>query len=230
MNRSSEKFIASLVMAIVAGVVCLATCAAYLFAWFSSGPAKSNIEVDTREERNLDIFLSTDGQIWSDELYDILFDDIFCGSLNRKILYVKCVNNDTKDLLVSLFFWPPDGVNGAEVPYISDNLYYYLGSQLQISDIRATTEGQTIDLTEYAVGKDKYLVATSSQGVLKGQANSVDAAIESIPRLDLLTNLTLPVGTTTIIEIEITFVDNGTNQNIFLNSENYVCIRKLTLR
>jgi len=229
-DKSTKKFILSLIMVILAGGVCFTACAAYIFAWFSSGPARSNVDVDITEEINLDVSLSTDGQNWSSELDEIIFEDIFCGYANRKTLFVRCINNDINDLLLSFFFVPPDGISGEETPYVDGSRYNYLGSQLQISDIRIALNGQSIDASGYAVGKNRYLVTTSSQGLTKGQVNYVGAAVTEIPRLDILSGMTLPVGASVMIEIDFTFVDNGTDQNIYQNSDDFVCSRRLMLR
>ena len=229
MNKSSNKFIASLMLVVLAGGACLTACAAYIFAWLATSPPQSDVAVDLIEEQQMDVYISMDGENWSAELTEIVFNNIFCGNMNRKTLYVKCVNADTVDLLVSLYFMPAAvGEGGDEIPYIFNNQYYYLGSQLQISDIRATRDGQSLNLAAYAVGNNSFLVTTSPAAA--GQVNSVGAAIPEIPRLDILKELPVPLGPETVIEVDFAFADNATNQNVYQSSTNFVCRRRLMIR
>lgn len=229
LNKSNFKFIANFVLVILAGAACLTAGAAYVFGWLATSPPKSDVDIDLIEEQKLDVSVSMDGNHWSDDLTEIVFNSIFSGAMNRKTFYVKCVNTDDVDLLVSLYFMPVTvGTGGDEVPYVSGGQYYYLGSQLQISDIRATRGGQSLNLASYAVGKNSFLVTTSPYA--GGQVNSVDAAVTEIPRLDILNELPLPVGTETVIAVDFTFADNGTNQNVYQDASGFVCRRRLMIR
>lgn len=223
-----KKIVASFLMLIVAAGVCITACTAQLFAWFSfQSEQKGNFDVTIRDDIKVEISVSTDGETWYGAQDDITFQNIFCGAANAKTLYVRMKNNDGRNVNATLSFRRPDGTYGEESPYTTGGVYYYLGSQLQISGARATVNGQIVDVSGKDAGLGKYLVTTSSNGLTKGQVTGYGSAVTNIPRLDIIDGFTLLKDSETVFEIDFTFVDNLTDQSVYQNADNFVCRRRL---
>lgn len=119
-----------------------------------------------------------------------------------------------------------------EVPYHDTankwggNKYYYLGSQIQVSKVELLIDNTT---PSFESGVGSYLLTTSSEGLLKGQINGVSSPIEVMTTVDLFKNVTIPNGKTLMGTIEFTFIDNGTDQSMFMQdwANSGTCIRYL---
>lgn len=227
---TKEQLIKSIIMAILALSVGVVVIVAQAYAWFAaSNKALGSLGADIAQDINVEKYVSLDGINWSDELDILEFGPIFAGEVNQKQFYLKYINKG-KSAKVDIFFYSPYGDLGQELPHQSDGQYYYLGSQLQISGVQIKIDNQTIDSTEYATGVGEYLVPSTTQGVIKGQATQVGQEIEDIPALQVIQALTFGINKTIEIKIAITLVDNGTDQSIYQDASLFSCKRRLMLR
>lgn len=236
MENSKAKLIKSLIVLLMSAVFFIIAGMSYIFGWFYTGTTNKlgGFNINLVEGLNLSISLSTDGVNWSNT-DELIFENFFSGHVNSKKFFVRLIYKEEKDINISLSFRSPDGYFGSEEPYINNGLYYYLGSQLQISNVKATLNNQLVDPSAYTSGTGKYLVTTTSEGVTKGQVTGVNSVVTSIEMVDIVKSFILPGVTSplneseAIFEIALTFVDNGQNQNVYQNSANFVCRRKLIL-
>lgn len=202
------------------------------YAWF---------EHKRREMVNFDEILATDNldvtyMLYKDSVYDadnqIEFEDFYPGDVHKRTLTIVATNHDA-DVKMSWFFKAPTELD--EIPYIDTDgdygtagYYNYLGSQIQIESVSVLVNSVPT-ATVNAAGT--YLVTTNSVGLTKGQVNGV-AAVPLMPdNIFIVDGLILPSGQTATIDIVFTFVDNGTNQNVFKDAwpASGVCRRSLAL-
>ena len=147
------------------------------------------------------------------------FSSFYPGQVHRQKLTIV-TSNFADDVLITWSLKMPTALE--EVPFIDTlgdygeaNYYYYLGSQIQVNEVNVTVND--IPLTALTA-EGNFLVTTSSTGLTKGQVNGVASEITSIPTLDLVEDVTLGYYQTATIDIYFTFVDNGTNQNVYQNA------------
>ena len=143
----------------------------------------------------------------------IVFNEIFPGDVHKNNIEITLTNVDTKNFFVTLYLDAPTA--NEEIPYV-DNAgnYYYLGSQIQITKLDVLLNGNPVASPN---GLNKFLVTTSSTDVLKGQNNSVTTAQTNIAKLNLVNEILIPAGQTISLNIDFTFVDNGTSQNVYMD-------------
>jgi len=227
-EQARDALVRSIIMAILALSVCAIIIGIQIYAWFAIGPdASGNFGADVVQDINIEKYISYDGADWSsDDAVEI--GEIFAGQVNRKQFFVKLINNDNA-VKIDIYFYAPYGDFGREQPYYDGESYYYLGSQLQISNITMKVNDAIIDSTDYAVGTEKYLTP-STPTVPKGQATAVAQEIESIPALMLIQGFTLAKNAEVVVQLDITFVDNDTDQSIYQEEHNFACERRLALK
>lgn len=142
---------------------------------------------------------------------NIVFDNIYPGAVHKNNINLSLENIDEKDYYTSFYFAAPNAND--EIPYIDeDNNHYYLGSQIQITKLDILVNG-VAPTGETAL--NKFLVTTSNDAVTKGQNNSVPNAVSPIGDLFIIEDVLVPMGHTITLDIDFTFVDNGTNQNVY---------------
>lgn len=231
METGRKKLIKSLILFIVTAVLFVTACTTYILAWFTE--SKDNrldgLVLNTSSDLDITVKLS-DGVNWNNTANIILFENFFAGQANKKSFYVSLRLNEQKNISITLSLRSPNGYYGNEEPHTSEGLYYYLGSHIQISDIKAFAAGQEVEgFSAYAAGLNEYLVSTTSSDVAKGQNTAYEYAVTDIPAINIIDGYLLPVDIETVFKIDFTFVDNGQDQSIYQNSENFVCNRRLTL-
>lgn len=230
-NNSKQrptKVVASFVMLGVTALVCFLTVFTWLFTtdafgWFvkSKTPYSNDISLNTLDGYDMDMLISSDGSEliqYENRIISVdIMDNIFCGSANSRTITLKHTNNENKDLYIWWYFGIPNlPYGGVETPHTESGKYYYLGSQLAITDITVTVNDAPRTVAPAVIsGKGKFLLPTAPQG--GGQVTFVQNAVASMPRVDLIEGMTLEAGKTTIITLTLTFVDNGENQSIYQN-------------
>lgn len=141
----------------------------------------------------------------------IVFDDFYPGAVHKYNMDFSLTNIDDKDYYTSFYFAAPNAND--EIPYVDDDgNYYYLGSQIQITKLDILLNGST---PSGQTALNKFLVTTSSDAVIKGQNNSVTAPVSPIDDLFIIEDVLVPIGQTITFDVDFTFVDNGTNQNVY---------------
>lgn len=226
--KTKQKLVTYSMLLSLSLVILMLGLVGYAFSWFiNNEDVDTNFNPSTTKGVNVTFELSYDGQNWSSQTNQISFGSIFAGDINKKTLYVRTSLSSNQNLNVSLYLNGVDNNSSKENPYIYDGLYYYFGSQIQIFDVRVTVDNQNIDASNLAVGKGEYLVKTSSSAVEKGQNTGVNAAVGNILPLKIVNGYELNANTPTIFEIDFVFVDNGEDQNIYQNYENFNCSRTI---
>lgn len=239
-NNSKQrptKVVASFVMLGVTALVCFLTVFTWLFTtdafgWFvkNKSPHSNDISLDTIGDYDLDLYISSDGGEfvqYANKIISVdMIDNIYSGSANSRTITLTHTNNEDKDLYIWWYFGIPNIPNGGvEIPYIDSGKYYYLGSQLAITDITVAVNGTPKAVAPAILsGKGRFLLPTATQG--GGQVTYVQSAVASMPKVDLVEGMALEAGKTTIVTLTLTFVDNGENQNIYQNFEGD-CSRQL---
>lgn len=179
-------------------------------AWFTHNRDTSIINpiIVNKGKFDYDFNSQANGTTISDG--SIMFDPVYPGAVHKNNITFSLTNNDDKNYRTS--FYLSTNAND-EVPYIDPSgNYYYLGSQIQITKLDIHLDGVALS---GATALNKFLVTTSSDQVTKGQNNSVAAAVTPLDDLFLIENVLVNVGQTLSFDIDFTFVDNGTNQNIY---------------
>jgi len=202
----------------------------FVYSWFADGYTGSIIGPLLRvKTHNISIYLSGDnGDNWIEYKgtpIDIFISNIYNEYGSDVDLLVKLYNHGNVNLEVSIYFPKPNVGLGVEIPYVNNNVYYYLGSQIQISKIVASKDDIDFDISSYVVGDGKYLVLTSSSNVSKGQNTGYDTFISDIPRLDLINYLPILAKETLIITTRLSFIDNGELQNVYQDPFPGMCKR-----
>lgn len=186
------------------------------FAWFQFNRRAEIGGTNVDVNGNFDVVYSLyeDNVLQSDGVVD--FNDFYPGNVHARKLKISVTNFDA-DLHMTWFFAAPTALQ--EIAFVDTNgdygtagNYYYLGSQIQIAAVAVIVDAVPVASTNAA---GTYLVSTSSVGLTKGQVNGVATSVTNTPRIDLVENVLLPFGQTATIEITFTFVDNGTNQNVY---------------
>lgn len=201
------------------------------FSWFifnrNAHIIGTNVGVDANFEVTYRLF--EDDVLDTDNVID--FDNVYPGQVHRRKLTIE-TNNYGGAVKVTWLFKAP--TSGQEVPYQDTagtygaaNNYYYLGSQLQVNQVDTLVNGSSVTTTN-ATGA--YLVTTNSVGLTKGQVNGVASPVTSIPRMNLVSAVTVPALQTAVITIYFTFVDNGTNQNVYKDGWPSVGVSARTLQ
>lgn len=232
MEANKKKLIKSLILLIVTAVFFITACITYILAWFVNSKENQldGFVLNTSSDLDITIKLSNDGENWDNATNILLFENFFSGQVHNKSFYVSMRLNEEKNISITLCLQSPNGSYGKEEPHTSEGLYYYLGSQIQISDIKAFADDQEIEgFSAYAAGLNEYLVNTTSENVAKGQDTAYEYAVLNIPTINIIEDYLLPVDREIIFIIDFTFVDNGEDQSIYQNSENFVCKRRLML-
>jgi hypothetical protein len=213
-KRNKRRYILSL-FAMTASVLSLTVTS---FAWFifNRNNSVTNSEVIVADQFAHQFTYTVDGQSpLNNELH---FAAIFPGQVHTRNLSFTLKNTSNNPYQADIYLKATS--NDQEVAYFDDqdkwnvdDLYYYLGSQIQISDITLTIDGIQ---PSYLSGEGTYLLTTTSVGVTKGQVNGVSAPLDVTPRLELLKNVLIPVNKTLVGSIDFTFVDNGTDQSMYM--------------
>ncbi|HOB64162.1 MAG TPA: hypothetical protein PKH08_03280 [Clostridia bacterium] len=225
-DKHLSRVVGSFVMLGVAAVICFLTVFTWVFntdvfGWLVNSDKSNirNVSLATQSEFDLDISLrASDGGfvIYEKKTLTLDFSNIFCGAANSRTLEIEVTNNESEDLYLSWFFGSPGPHGGAETPLESGGKYYYLGSQLAVTGITVVTDGSPVTLpSNKTPGLGAFLVPTTPLD--GGQATSVGSAIGSVPGIDLLKDILIPGGKTSLVTITITFVDNGEDQSIYQN-------------
>lgn len=204
-NNSKQRptrVVASFVMLGVTALVCFLTVFTWLFTtdafgWFvkNKAPQSNDISLDTIGDYDIDLSISSDGGEflqYENKIISVdIIDNIFSGSVNSRTITLKHTNNESKDLYIWWYFGIPNIPNGGvESPHIEGGKYYYLGSQLAITDITVAVNGTpTVAAPAIISGKGQFLVPTATQG--NGQVTFVSSALASLPKRDLVEGLML---------------------------------------
>lgn len=194
----------------------------FIFAWFtnSKGPQTSAFDSQTVPQFDIEVTTSLDNETWTTS--DVLaFSDFYCGSKNRQKLFVRITNNEAQSMSLSVRV-----KEKTEIPFelnIEDETrYYYLGSQIKISEISAQSDEQeNIDLVDCVVDPLPFLVKTASEK--NGQVNFVTEPADIEAVLPLVTDFVIAGNSTIILTIEFEFADNGTDQSIYQNFKEKGC-------
>lgn len=212
-----------LILLFVSATALVIAVTGFVLAWFiSNEDAKlGSPDLTVEQKINLEITTSLDNVNWTDSTL-LNFADFYCGSKNRQKLFVRIINKDTEARAIGLRIDAPNSSAGDqnEVPFEIDNgdevQYYYLGSQIKLTEISAVDgASNNVSLSGYVIDTLPFLVETARQGA--GQANYVTTKKEAIEMLPLLAGLTLGGRSTMIFTFEFEFVDNGTDQSIYQN-------------
>lgn len=150
---------------------------------------------------------------------EIVFSDLIPGQGERSVKVVA-TNTGLDDAKISLGFLAP--TVSEEVPYVDttgsygpSNYYYYFGSQIQISAVETKVENSNVVVPH---GLNSFLVPTSSGGLPKGQVNGVENEITTFNPLSFASDITILVGKTATIKTTFRFVDNTTDQSIYMSA------------
>lgn len=187
-------------------------------AWFVSN-RQSNIVNDAiavRDNFSHQYHFWVDGVSTDNKVFD--FSSFYPGNVHKRNLSFTLKNQSEFTFLADLYFNPV--TTGQEIPFVDGsakwgaaNTYYYLGSQIQITDVTVTIDSVEV-ITTTAEGS--YLVTTNSVGVTKGQVNGVSSPVTNIPILYFIRNVSLASGKTLVGSIDFTFVDNKTDQSMYM--------------
>lgn len=149
---------------------------------------------------------------------ELNFFGFYPGNVHKRTLTFTLKNTSDGPYQVTLFLNTGNLLN--EVPYYdaakkwnNTPYYYYLGSQIQVSKVQLSIDGTA---PTFISGQGSYLLSTSSAGLSKGQVNGVASQLNVMTQVDLLKNVSLANGKTLIGLIEFTFVDNGTDQSMYM--------------
>ena len=187
------------------------------FAWFQFNRRAEIGGTQIDVNGNFDVTYS----LYQDDVYqadgNLIFSNYYPGQVHRRKMTIVA-NNFDSDVLMTWFFKAPSELE--EIPYI-DTLgdygtagdYYYLGSQIVIDEVFVKVNN-VVTTTNNAEGT--YLVTTNSVGLSKGQVNSVSSAV-TFQNINIVESTLLPFGQSAVIDVYFTFVDNGTNQNVYKN-------------
>ncbi len=228
-SQARRDLVRSIIMAILALSVGAVVITAQIYAWFAiSGNTRGNFGADVVKDISMERYISFDELSWSSETDIVEFAEIFAGQVNQKQFFLKFINNGD-NVKADIYFYAPYGDFGQEQPYYDNGYYYYLGSQLQISNIVIKVNNVAIASSAYTVGLASYLVPSAAV-LPKGQATAVSAQIEDIPALLLIKGFTFESGDTVEMQFSVTFVDNGEDQSIYQNTGNFSCKRRLMLK
>lgn len=188
------------------------------FAWFifNRNVSTTNSETIVANQFAHEFTFTIDGQNPSNN--EINFLNIYPGQVHHRNLSFALKNTSTAPFQADIYLKATN--NFQEVAYFDNqdkwhttDYYYYLGSQIQVTNVTLTIDGIAPSFTS---GQGAYLLTTNSVGLTKGQVNGVTTEVNVTPRLELLTNALIPVNKTLIGHIDFTFVDNGTNQSMFM--------------
>lgn len=182
---------------------------------------------------NFDVSVTKDNEIdwinYDNTVIELDFDDLFCGISNKRTLDIKITNNGDRIFYISWLLSAPTA--GEEIPYFDskNQLYYYLGSQIQIYDIKINNNNLLNEIS----GIGKYLVPIAPEDEYPPTALSSEQL--NIPQINLIQNLPVTPGETQTIQITFVFVDNGSDQSVyqgFYEDEDFVpftgfCSRRL---
>ncbi len=201
------------------------------FAWFlfNRNVQTTNSEVIVANQFAHEFAFTIDGQNPSNG--EINFLNLYPGQVHHRNLSFTLKNTSTNPFQADIYLKTLN--NNQEIAYFDNqdkwsltDYYYYLGSQIQITNVSLTIDGVA---PTFISGQGAYLLTTNSVGVTKGQVNGVTNPVNATPRLELMTNVLIPVNKTLIGHIDFTFVDNGTDQSMFMEDWPLVgtCIRYL---
>jgi hypothetical protein len=145
------------------------------------------------------------------------FDEFYPGEVHQQYVEITITNNSQRTMETKWFFKAPTSLQ--EIPYVDTEGaygtagdYYYLASQIQLSEFSASI-GE--EVTDTAIGEDEFLLETSNVGVTKGQVNGVSEEISGYTQFLILDGYLIDPGLTAVISLTFTFVDNGTSQNVY---------------
>lgn len=220
-NSAQKKMFTISVAALIFSVLVLITA---VYAWFQSpfsgmGGLSTSVAKDS-----LKVSYKVGDGDYTDNPENIKFENILPGS--KKSIFVKVENIDTKSIDITIYFLAPDTGstdNGQEKPFINEGVYYYLGSQIKITSVKA-------DTSEIDNAAGKYLVTTEKLNPeSEFQKTGVTSAADLL-RLNIAEGYTVNSDSTTIFEIEFTFVDNGEDQSIYQEQDaGFICSRRLMI-
>lgn len=203
------------------------------FSWFAFNRSARVIYEEAEAVANLRVAYAiyVDDSPTPLEGSEILFADLIPGQQPRKIkLVAENIGEETTKL--NLSFLAP--LSNEEVPFIDSagiygpaNYYYYLGSQIAVKSVDVKIDNVPVVTNN---GAGSFLVPTNSVGVSKGQVNGVDSEITTFSDLSLASGVTVAVGEVAIIEMTFIFVDNGTNQNVYMDAWNSGGVSKRNIK
>lgn len=206
---------------LVSGLALAATLTAFFsvsFAWFTHKRDAAILKPETTAVAQYQVSYLTFVNNVQLTGSNIEYHDLFPGQ-NKMTIRFEITNTGELETNLNLSFLAPTTVQ--EVPFIDEdglygeeNYYYYFGSQIKIENISAQVND--LDITLLNPVSD-FLVETEAEG--NGQVNGVEAAV-LIPELEILEDTYLEVGDVLKVEYTLLFVDNATNQNVFMNEWN----------
>ena len=168
------------------------------FAWFAANDSAIRRSLGNY---NVETAVSTDGVTWQPGSNAVDLSSISKGDITARI---KLKNHDKRGYDVSLKMHSPLTVLGSETPKLvtaeDTAKYYYLGSQIKISEIK-TDEASLEKSAAPALGK--FLVETGSDG--SGQVPFVTSEITEIPTLFVLDSYHLRGEESVVFSLKFSF-------------------------
>lgn len=216
-TNQSRRIKSHIFLTFIAAFLSLASFISVTISWFQSARrVPTNMSgIYVTNLFNVSISLKQDGVSVSDGI--INFTELYPGTSHTREVEIIITNHSEYSIATKWFFKIP--TSAQDVPYIDvggeygpEGYYYYLASQIQVSDVYASIGSE---VTDTAVGENQFLLETNSSGVTKGQVNGVSAAVGAIPSLLILDEYLIGPDQTATIVFDFTFVDNLTNQNVY---------------
>ncbi len=204
---------------VVSGLALAATLTAFFsvsFAWFTHKRDAAILKPETTAVAQYQVSYLTFIDNVQLSGSNIEYHDLFPG---QKEITIRFEITNTGELAtnLNLAFLSPTPVQ--EVPFIDEDglygvegFYYYFGSQIKIENISAKVNDADVSLINPV---SDFLVETTPLG--SGQVNGVAAEV-AISELEILEDTHLEVGDVLKVEYTLLFVDNGTNQNVYMDA------------
>jgi len=184
------------------------------FGWFTQNTTNNinSLDMDSFKFKITEAFsVSIKGQqITPDEFGVCALSDLEPG--DDIIFSVSLHSDEVKNVLVNLHFLQPDNAdNGYDIPYFTGGLFYYISSQLKITNIKVNGIDQT-----QAIGYNKFLLAPSDIVYQDGLPLACGtASLQNVPAVGISDNVLLTPGADLSIQVTLTFVNSGVAQNAF---------------
>lgn len=193
----------------------------HTFSWFIfNRMTKSNapkVQVQASLQVDYDIYVDESETPLAED--EIVFSSLIPGQTPRTVTVVA-TNTGQNDAALTLSFLAP--LAAEEVPFVDTlgtygplGYYYYFGSQIELHAIETKINSVSV-VTTNNVGA--FLVPTTNVGVAKGQVTGVEDEITTFSPLDFVEDVVIAVGEEITIKTTFLFVDNGTDQNVYMEA------------
>ena len=216
-----KKYIAPALSLVLVGVLLACTLVLFFgrsFAWFSINDRNriSGIHISASGVPDTEQYLMVGG-VRLDDAEGVLFSDLVPGDT---VTFEVCIVNKTnKAIECRRMLAPP--TEDEEQPYIKDERYHYMGTQLRIDSVKSG-EQELLSLT----GNERYLLPLDDSLYIGEDHSlpptSIAEEYDFTPSVyrDLTPNIEIAAGGTLVLEVEIEFVDNGLLQNAYIEYGN----------